>query len=36
LIQDWSESVVFHHLADGGAIIEVLDNVIDIFRETVV
>ena len=35
LIQDRGESVVLHHQADGGAIVEVLDDIVDVLGEAV-
>jgi hypothetical protein len=30
LVQDRSQPIVFHHLADGGAVMEMLDDVINV------
>ena len=35
LIQDRGEPVVLHHLSDGGAVIEVLDDVVNVLGEAV-
>ena len=35
LIQDRGQPVVLHHLADGGAVVEVLDDVVNVLREAV-
>ena len=35
LIEDRGEPVVLHHLADGGAVVEVLDDVVNVLREAV-
>ena len=35
LVQDRGQPVVLHHLADGGAVVEVLDDVVDVLREAV-
>ncbi len=35
LIQDRGEPVVLHHLADGGAVVEVLDDVVNVLGEAV-
>ena len=35
LIQDRGEPVVLHHRADGGAVVEVLDDVVNVLREAV-
>ena len=35
LVQDRGQPVVLHHLADGGAVIEVLDDVVNVLREAV-
>ena len=35
LVQDRGEPVVLHHLADGGAVVEVLDDVVNVLREAV-
>ena len=35
LVQDRSEAVVLHRLADGGPVVEMLDDVVDVLREAV-
>ena len=35
LVQDRGEPVVLHHLADGGAVVEVLDDVVNVLGEAV-
>ena len=35
LVQDRRQAVVLYHLADGGAVVEVLDDIVDVFREAV-
>ena len=35
LVEDRRQAVVFHHQADGGAIVEMLDDVVNVLRETV-
>src|ERR1039457_6753102 len=35
LVENGCEAIVLHHQADGGAIVEVLDNVVDVFGEAV-
>ena len=35
LVQDRGQPVVLHHLADGGPVVEVLDDVVDVLREPV-
>ena len=35
LVQDRREAVVLHHLPDGGPVVEVLDDVVDVLREAV-
>src|SRR6266568_6861927 len=35
LIEDWSEPIALDHLADDLAIVEVLDNLINVLRESI-
>jgi len=35
LVEDGGEAVVLHHLTDGGAVVEVFDDVVDVFGEPV-
>jgi hypothetical protein len=35
LVQDRSEAVVLHHLTDGGPVVEVLDDVVNVLRKAV-